>query len=886
MTARQGRDVREAIGEEPRRPPARADSEDLLALAISQPSLAVTTAHRILAGHPTHRERSLAHHAITIVERDRGRIPQAIEQARAALAAGRRAGPDREAEVRATFGTTLLFAGATSKALLQLNRALTVAPGDAVARVLHLRGCTFWLLGRYGEAIEDLSRAIELSRARGDKLWEGRSLGSRGDARRALGDSAGSAQDYEAAERVHLEIGEVVEATLSARNRALVALQEGDVVDALRLMDEAEKLFRGAGVDPVEQLLDHATALLTARLTTEAQTLIDSALDRDDLAPVWRADLLLHSARAALLQEEWDAASSRALDAKALFEAHRRARWAARSELLALEAAQAARRVRSDEDTSDQAPPSPTPGLLDRTQRLVGTLRRLGDPTLTEALLLLAEVAGEAGRDRLSRQALAEAAAKRHVGAPLPRAAGWLAAARLAQRQHDRRTLRLACRRGLDAVDEHRALMGDLEMRALAGGYGLDLVTLAHDDAASARDARAVLWWTERWRATALTGAATRPPEDPELRRDVAALRDVSRRLGTDDGGGHLERERSRLEAAVRTRYRRLRAEGDQALGPDLPRLIECLGDTVLLSITSARNRLYAVTVAGGRVRLRTLGDSAAALREAQFARFSLRRAAHGRDIDLQRAGLRLQEALLGEPDAAWSSGSVLVVPPGQFLTVPFGLLPVFRETAVRVSPSAGLWMRARAERLDTGSGHVALVTGPGLSTEQQEVTQLQRLHTDATVLGGADATVDRALAAIDGARVAHIAAHGTFRADAPLFSSLLLADGPLMVHDLDRLRVPPESVILSACDSGGVHPITAHEALGLVSSLLALGTRSVVASVDPINDAATAAVMTPLHTTIAAGGALAEGLLAARTAAGDDSLLSATAAAFNAWGA
>jgi CHAT domain-containing protein len=90
---------------------------------------------------------------------------------------------------------------------------------------------------------------------------------------------------------------------------------------------------------------------------------------------------------------------------------------------------------------------------------------------------------------------------------------------------------------------------------------------------------------------------------------------------------------------------------------------------------------------------------------------------------------------------------------------------------------------------------------------------------------------------------------------------------------------------VLSACDSGGVHPIGADEALGLVSSLLAIGTRSVVASVNPVNDVATARVMTHVHAAVATGCSLAEGLHAARLAAAGDPLLAATAASFTAWG-
>ena len=49
----------------------------------------------------------------------------------------------------------------------------------------------------------------------------------------------------------------------------------------------------------------------------------------------------------------------------------------------------------------------------------------------------------------------------------------------------------------------------------------------------------------------------------------------------------------------------------------------------------------------------------------------------------------------------------------------------------------------------------------------------------------------------------AHLACHGSFRADNPLFSSLLLADGGLTVHDVESLGAGPRELVLSACDSG-----------------------------------------------------------------------------------
>jgi len=103
-------------------------------------------------------------------------------------------------------------------------------------------------------------------------------------------------------------------------------------------------------------------------------------------------------------------------------------------------------------------------------------------------------------------------------------------------------------------------------------------------------------------------------------------------------------------------------------------------------------------------------------------------------------------------------------------------------------------------------------------------------------------------LAAIDGAGLAHIAAHGVFRADSPMFSSLRLDDGPMTVHDVQRLRRAPFRLILPSCESGLLAPAGADELLGLASALLPLGTAGIVASVAQVNDRAAAPLMLALH--------------------------------------
>ncbi len=126
-----------------------------------------------------------------------------------------------------------------------------------------------------------------------------------------------------------------------------------------------------------------------------------------------------------------------------------------------------------------------------------------------------------------------------------------------------------------------------------------------------------------------------------------------------------------------------------------------------------------------------------------------------------------------------------------------------------------------------------------------------------------------------------HIAAHGTFRADSPLFSALRLDDGPLTVYDLERLRQGPRQLVLSSCDSGVFAPAGADEVLGLASSLIPLGTAAIVASVVPVNDQAVVPLMIALHRAVRTGASLAEALRDACHGSASDPVTTATGLSF-----
>ncbi|MDQ4036859.1 MAG: CHAT domain-containing protein, partial [Actinomycetota bacterium] len=137
------------------------------------------------------------------------------------------------------------------------------------------------------------------------------------------------------------------------------------------------------------------------------------------------------------------------------------------------------------------------------------------------------------------------------------------------------------------------------------------------------------------------------------------------------------------------------------------------------------------------------------------------------------------------------------------------------------------------------------------------------------------------------GAALAHIAAHGVFRADNPLFSALTLADGPVTVYDLESLGKAPEVLLLSACESGLSAVQPGDELMGLAASLLSLGTRTLVASVVAVPDEHTAQLMLAVHRLLRAGSPPAEALCRAQAQTdSSDPLAVAASAAFICFGA
>ncbi|HVK30711.1 MAG TPA: CHAT domain-containing protein, partial [Nocardioides sp.] len=418
--------------------------------------------------------------------------------------------------------------------------------------------------------------------------------------------------------------------------------------------------------------------------------------------------------------------------------------------------------------------------------------------------------------------------------------------------------------------------------------HGRDLTTIALRHAAT--DPRTLLRWSERTRATALA----QPPATSDaatIPASLAALSDNGRRLAETRAEGEptdaLERERLRLERAVRSESHTLSATtAEQQKPPRVEEIVAAVGDGCLVELVDVDGTLHVLVAHAGRVRRKVAGSTeeiAALLGPTQML---LRRASRGRATDMTALGGQLQEAILGDAARLIPDGPVVLAPTARLHGLAWPLLPVLGDRPFSVVPSAGQWLRARATaRPTTARRRTVLVSGPGLATGGAEVPLLANSHPDATLLAGRDATLEQVLHQLDGADLVHLAAHGSFRADSPLFSALDLADGPLTVHDLERVRRAPYRVVLSACESGVLAPVGAEELLGLAAALFSLGTAGLVSSVAEVNDTATADLMVDLHAALAGGADPATALHRVRQRTAGDPVAAGTAAAFLALG-
>lgn len=827
--------------------------------------------------------RCAAERALGVAARAEDDLDAAVVHLRRSARVAARAGlPGDAGQARVALAGALALGGDFRSAMREVDAAGGLLRG-ADAAVLEAQRA--WLLekqGRLDDALAAYRRALPAVERSADALREAKIRNNVGLLLDQLGDPAGAAAELQRAEALYADLGHERVAAHVRLNLGWVAVHRGELPAALRWFDQADRYYRDHGrADPMA-LRDRCEGLLAARLVPEARRAAEQAvaeLERRGMAGLL-AEARLTLSEAALLAGDTDTAGRAAAEARAALARQRRPGWVALARYAELRAAW------FGGDRSSRA--------LAGARRTADALAAAGWAThALDARLMAGRLALDTGRLDVARQELARTGAARTGGPVEVRSRAWHAEALLRLADGDRRGADAALRAGVAMLDRYRSTLGATELRVHASAHAADLVALGLELALADGSPARVLQWVERSRAAALRLRPVSPPADAGVGAKLAELRAVLRELeqATLDGAdaGRLLARQARLEEAVRRRMHALPGEEPLAGAgrpPSVQALRAALDGQALVELVASGGALHAVVVTAGKTRLHALGPVDDVREAVDALRFNLRRllrsAGDGRArLDSVARSAERVDGLLVRPlldDAG--DRPLVVVPTGPLHAVPWAALPSCRGRRVSVSPSAALWLRA-AGAPAAGDSRTVLAAGPRLPGAAAEVGELGRAYPAARLLAGVEATVEQVLAALDGAGVAHVAAHARFRADNPLFSSLELADGPLTVCDLERLDRAPRTVVLSACDAGLSSVTSGDELIGLAAALLALGTRSLVATVLPLPDRAAWPLMTRLHALLREGVAPADALARVQADPGTDPVDVVAASAF-----
>jgi CHAT domain-containing protein len=196
----------------------------------------------------------------------------------------------------------------------------------------------------------------------------------------------------------------------------------------------------------------------------------------------------------------------------------------------------------------------------------------------------------------------------------------------------------------------------------------------------------------------------------------------------------------------------------------------------------------------------------------------------------------------------------LVVVPHGVLHYLPFHALfdgagYLIDSCTVSYAPSASIFAHCQRKPSRTsGSSLVLGVPDAQAPLILDEVRSVASILPDAELLLGAEANEAALRERGAHSRLIHIATHGSFRQDNPMFSGIRLGGAYLSLYDLYQLKLEAELVTLSGCATGLNVVAPGDELLGLVRGLLYAGAQSLLLTLWDVNDRSTAEFMTRFY--------------------------------------
>jgi CHAT domain-containing protein len=342
-------------------------------------------------------------------------------------------------------------------------------------------------------------------------------------------------------------------------------------------------------------------------------------------------------------------------------------------------------------------------------------------------------------------------------------------------------------------------------------------------------------------------------------------------------------RERAPRHAALVSRESATWRTVARRLTPDEAFIEYLVSAASSLAFVVTRDTVVAVKLGIGRQDLARLID---------FARGTLQPCRTPCVDSLWRAPLR---QLYGELIAPIEASGVLVgktrltvVPHTELNYLPFAALLggagrerfLVERFQMMVTPSASVWLALGARPPGHASaGVLAFAPRPdAVPASRREVAAIARLgDEDALVVVGSGATEAAFRREAPTRRVIHLATYGVLNKQNPLFSFVELApggtdDGRLEVHEVFGLSLAADLVVLSACQtglaSGALTDVPAGDDwIGLARAFLSAGAARVLATLWPVQDRTTAALMERFYQEYSVGTDPGRGLALAQRA-------------------
>jgi CHAT domain-containing protein/tetratricopeptide (TPR) repeat protein len=693
------------------------------------------------------------------------------------------------------------------------------------------------------------------------------------------GDLQGALDQLRAAQR------EADSADVPAGARAGVALAQGDLAmvlntnaEAERLYTRAEALYREAndagGAAEAQQGL--ATLLLARDDQASAQRLLETALRAQQAAGNRRSAALTRLALGRLSAARGNTAAARQEFARAAAELERVGDPVATAEAIGARAALEA----------GAALPAAAADLYQQA------LDRLGDRPATDVAWRLHAGLGLAWRARGAtdaavrelRTAIGEIEGSGRSLVLAERRSGFLADkwdvyAQLARTEHTRG-------RDSAAFEMSERLRAQEMLELLARGRIAAPPEAPAELVMREQDLRRRIAELSRDLGGAAPGSESL--RGPDLSRAGGVTREALVRAEEDYADVLLEiRERAPRHAAVVSRETAGWRDIARRLGPAEAFVEYLVSDSGSLAFVVTPDTLAIVDLGVGRRELAGLVD---------FVRGTLEPRAAGRPDSLWRAPLRqLRRYLIAPVEAAGllsSARRLLIVPQAELHYLPFAALLddgvhggyLVQRYELVMLPSGSAWV-ALADRQPrrASDGILALAPRPdALPGSRREVEAIARLDGGAVrVLMGSDATEEAFRHEAPTQRVLHLATYGVLNKPNPLFSFVELApggadDGRLEVHEIFGLSLSADLVVLSACEtglgSGTLADVPAGDDwVGLTRAFLHAGAANVVATLWPVQDWPTVALMTRFYEAFGTGGDPVRALTAAQRSALSD---------------